>query len=375
MDPDYDNLWSALDWSLTTAGDPEVALRITGGLNVLWDHRGIPREAIAALERALNHPRGVGRTAAHAAACAELAQFHGLIGNYAAARSQFEQALSLARELGDRQRSAAILGRFGWLAREQGDSATAWARMTESLAILRELGDAREAVEALVSMAEVAILDEDPARAEALLAESRAVGQPAEHLIGWTLNHLGHAAQLRGDYQRAAQLHQESLELFQSFGARQYVGLLWARQSLGETALGLGHLDEAARWLAQGLALSQTLSDQASIAWCVAGLGSVAAFDEEPERAARLGGAAERLRQSIGCRPAPAARATYERALDVARAQLGEDAFAATWAEGRAMSLEQAIADALTDQDRSATGATASNRAGHDQSAKLRLER
>src|SRR5262249_22718949 len=102
--------------------------------------------------------------------------------------------------------------------------------------------------------------------------------------------------------------------------------------SLGETALGLGKLAEAARWLAQGLTLSQTLSDQASMSWCLAGLGSVAALDEEPELAARLWGAAERLRQAIGCRPAPAARAAYERALAAARAQLDEATFAAAWA-------------------------------------------
>jgi hypothetical protein len=101
------------------------------------------------------------------------------------------------------------------------------------------------------------------------------------------------------------------------------------------------------RWLAQGLALSQTLVNQFSMSWCLAGLGSVAALDEEPERAARLWGAAERLRQAIGCRPGPAARATYERALAVARAQLGEEGFAAAWAEGRAIPLEQAIAEAL----------------------------
>jgi hypothetical protein len=82
-------------------------------------------------------------------------------------------------------------------------------------------------------------------------------------------------------------------------------------------------LDEAARWLAQGLALSQTLFNQASMSWCLAGLGSVAALDEEPERAARLWGAAEQLRLAIGCRPAPAARTTYERAMAAARAQLG----------------------------------------------------
>jgi hypothetical protein len=83
------------------------------------------------------------------------------------------------------------------------------------------------------------------------------------------------------------------------------------------------------------------------MAWCLAGLGSVAALDEEPERAARLWGAAERLRQAIGCRPPPAARATYERAIATARTALGEEAFATAWEAGRALMLEQAIAEAL----------------------------
>jgi tetratricopeptide (TPR) repeat protein len=203
--------------------------------------------------------------------------------------------------------------------------------------------------EVLNKLAEVAILDEDPARAEALLAESPAIMQ-REHAdpntVGMTLHSLGQAAQLRGAYDRAAQLHQESLECFQAFGDRAF-GLTWAYHSLGETALGMGLLDEAARYLAQGLALSQTLNEQRDMAWCLAGLGSVAALDEQPKRAARLWGAAERLRQAIGCRPPPAARATYERAMAVARAQLGEDAFAAAWAEGRARTLEQAVVEAL----------------------------
>jgi non-specific serine/threonine protein kinase len=111
--------------------------------------------------------------------------------------------------------------------------------------------------------------------------------------------------------------------------------------------LGLGNLDKAAHWLAQGLALSQTMNDQACLAWCLAGLGSVAALDEEPQRAARLWGAVEARREITGKRAAPTARAIYERAMAVARAQLDEDAFAAAWAAGRAMSLEQAIAYAL----------------------------
>ena len=347
--PEYDNLWSALAWSHTSAGDPELALRLTRALRILWFRRGMRREAIAALERALTHPHGVGRTSAHAAARFELGQFLSFTGDYPAARLQFEQTAQLAREVGDRWWYAVAVEWLGWLAREQGESATAWARLSESLAIFRALGNAASITENLYELAGVAILDEDPARAEALLAEARAIEQ-REHAdpneIGWTLNALGHAAQLRGAYDRAAQLHQESLACFQVYGD-QHFGLPWAYHGLGETALGMGRLDEAARWLAQGLALSQTLGDPASMSWCLAGLGSVAALDEEPERAARLWGTAEQLRQAIGCRSAPAARVTYERALSIVHGQLGDDAFAAAWAAGQAMTLEQAVAFAL----------------------------
>jgi tetratricopeptide (TPR) repeat protein len=347
--PEYDNLWSALAWSQTSAGDPELALRLTRALRILWFRRGMRRQAIAALERTLTHPHGIGRTAVHAAARFELGQFLAFTGDYAAARLQYEQALQLAREVGDRWWCAVAVEWLGILAREQGDSATAWARLSESLAIYRELGNASSVAEALNMLAEVAILDEDPARAEALLAESHVLEQQ-EHAgpnqVGMTLLSLGHAAQLRGAYDRAAQLHQESLECFRAFGD-QYFGLPSAYHNLGETCLGLANLAEAAGWLAKGLALSQTIGGQASMAWCLAGLGSTAALGEAPERAARLWGAAERLRQAIGCRRAPATRITYEQAMAVARAQFGEVAFAAAWAQGQAMTLEQAIAEAL----------------------------
>lgn len=120
-------------------------------------------------------------------------------------------------------------------------------------------------------------------------------------------------------------------------------------QGLGETVLGLGDVAEGTRWLVQGLTVSWTVSDQTVLAWCLAGLGTAAALGDQPERAARLWGAAERLRQSIGCRTAPAARAVYERAMAAARAELGEEAFAAVWAAGQALPLAQALAEALGD--------------------------
>src|SRR6185503_2049136 len=141
-------------------------------------------------------------------------------------------------------------------------------------------------------------------------------------------------------------MHTESLALFRQLSA-QYGGIAWALHGLGESALAQNDLVDAREWLAAGLSHFHNLGDRAGVSWCLAGLGSAAALDAEPERAARLWGAAERLRTALGCRPAPAARATYERALALARAQLGDDAFAAAWAAGAALSLEQAITEAL----------------------------
>jgi len=164
------------------------------------------------------------------------------------------------------------------------------------------------------------------------------------------LNHLGHAAQLRREYARAEQLHQQTLAVFIERLGDRSTGVMWAYQGLGETALGQADATTARQWLRAGLRLSRDLGGRIMIAWCLAGLGSADVLDEELERAARLWGAAEHLRVTLGCRPAPAARVNYERLLVQARAQLGEEAFAAAWAVGEALSLEQAIAEALDDE-------------------------
>jgi hypothetical protein len=88
--------------------------------------------------------------------------------------------------------------------------------------------------------------------------------------------------------------------------------------------------------------------------WCLAGLAGAAVLDEEPERAARLWGAAEALRTSIDGRVSPANRANrerLERLMAEARAQLGDAAYAAAWAEGAKLTLEQAVVEALAGQD------------------------
>ena len=58
-------------------------------------------------------------------------------------------------------------------------------------------------------------------------------------------------------------------------------------------------------------------------------------------------GAAEAEREATGRREVQVIRAINERDTAETRAALGEAAFAAAWAEGRAMTLEQAVAYAL----------------------------
>jgi hypothetical protein len=64
-------------------------------------------------------------------------------------------------------------------------------------------------------------------------------------------------------------------------------------------------------------------------------------------KAGRLWGAATAVRAGIGAPLAPGERALQERSLAPVRAACGEEAFAAAWAAGAALSLEQALAEAL----------------------------
>jgi hypothetical protein len=68
----------------------------------------------------------------------------------------------------------------------------------------------------------------------------------------------------------------------------------------------------------------------------------------QPQRAARLGGAAETLREALGARLPPVLEAHCDRLLQDARLALGSQAFAAAWVAGQAFPLADALAEALS---------------------------
>lgn len=89
------------------------------------------------------------------------------------------------------------------------------------------------------------------------------------------------------------------------------------------------------------------MGDKTHIAESFEGLAGVACAQGQQERAARLFGAVEVLREALHAPMPPAARPDYEGQVATVRAALGESAFAAAWAKGRAMPMEQAISEAL----------------------------
>jgi tetratricopeptide (TPR) repeat protein len=344
---EQDNIRAALAWCLSESSAAEMGLRLSAG--VIWTGgSGDP----ALMKAALEHAQTVGghEPFSFAIALYETGVLHAFHCDYPSAHANLAKALEKFRELGMREWIAALLERLGWIAREQGDTATAVARVEEALAIAKELQDERIVDLVIPTLAEALLMQGEVTRAKGLLKEVLFRGrQPQSETIGWTLNHLGHAAQIEGDYQNAERLHLESYSILSQFAAR-WMGSAEALFSLGETALGQGDVARATSYLCKSLTMSRDLGYCPGIAWCLASLAGVAVLNEEPERAAWLWGAAEQFRQSIGVREGPASRATHERLRAQAREEFGEDAFAAAWTRGANASSEDAMASVLIER-------------------------
>ena len=80
------------------------------------------------------------------------------------------------------------------------------------------------------------------------------------------------------------------------------------------------------------------------MALCLAGVADCLAHLGDPRKAARIFGAAETVRDSIGGRLDQHERADYEGSLAYTRSLLSEADFAEAWEEGRSLSHEQAVA-------------------------------
>ncbi|MGH2593930.1 MAG: ATP-binding protein, partial [Anaerolineae bacterium] len=270
-------------------------------------------------------------------------------GDYVEATALLEESLAVQRERGDQSGGIDSLYLLGQIACYQGNYQRAVTVLEEGLALARELGDLYNSSYALDYLALVAYYQSDIERAATLWQESLALHREQEDkdATAYSLYGLGLVAQRQRNYPLAAERLEESLAVYQTAGDKRYIAI--ALYSLGQLAQAQGDHTRALSLLRESLIIRKKMGAKRGIAESLEGFASVivAGTAEQLDRAARLFGAAQGIRETIGAPVPPIERADYDRSVADARAQLGEAAFASVWAEGRAMALEQAVAYAL----------------------------
>jgi tetratricopeptide (TPR) repeat protein len=266
------------------------------------------------------------------------------------ARVYHSESLALSRELENTGGIAYGLTNLGWLARLQGDYERAGALYSEALALARELNDRLMIAIQLRQMGDLALAQDDLSTAQTRYSEATALARELNlPSLAWYISQRWEVACRQGDYETATALHQESLALWQ--GRDEKGGIAMAQYQLGTVAQQQGDYPSARAHHAQSLALWQEVGDDHGVAECLEQLAAIAQAEGQPLKAAGIFGAAAPLRVRNGMPLWPVERVNHDQqaaALRSAlRATLGEAAFAAAGAAGRALSLEEAIGYAL----------------------------
>ncbi len=397
LEAEHDNLKAALRWALETE-NANVGLRLVVALKDFWHRRGYVtegREWLSAALMLLSPAPGSFETANQDVELTTI-QVKALTGagvlafwqgDYTGSRTFYEQSLALSRQLRDKSLDAHALNGLGDVARFKSEFEQAKALFEEGLAISKEVEDLWGVAKSLSNLGYLAYRAGDHARARALHEESldlyRKLGDKSE--IGGALWRLALVAREEGDYSLARSVLDEALIISREVGDKGRIAL--SINSLGElkrlqnhypaarsfyedalvrfrelgdkwniavTLHNLGHilhrqedLEQARSYFVESLTMCHELGDKEMVAACLAGLGGVSSTLRQPHKAARLLAAAEALLESVGTFLDPADRMEYQRNTNAARAQTDEMAWDAAWAEGRAMSMEEAISCAL----------------------------
>jgi hypothetical protein len=306
LDRDYDNLRATLTWSLAH-GAPNRAARIAWSLAWFWYVRGHLSEG----------------------------------------RRWMEQILQDGNRLGPRE-TAQALAVFGMLIWAQGECREAETRLAEAETLGSAVGErSAEAFAHLVhAHANLALGDGPGALTHAAEAERlyHELAEPAS--IGVAMTVAAQVALFRGDLGDARTRLVAAETRMRAAGAPWPIALVLNLRSLVLLLAG----DDAGTLtlLRESLALSHSLRDTAALPYTLVLLAGALTGLGRDLPAARLFGAAERLHERTGAHLTnPLNRQLHEQRLDTVRARLDPVAFAAAWEAGRALSLQETIAEAI----------------------------
>lgn len=345
LQTEYGNLRTALSWAAKQPA-PEMELRLVGALASFWHGRGFYSEGRSAISRALSRAAN--------APTALRAKLLGGAGVLAAAQSEYslaatyhQKALELYHEVDDKRGVATCLRHLGTQSGNRGDYTEAISLTQQSLACFQALGDTAGLAAAYNNLG-VWAREQGAFKAAAdAYIESLALYRRLRHTsrMALTLSNLGEVIHDLGEAERAIGYLNESITLYESLNDSW--GQALNLHLLGRFASDREDLAVAETHYRESLALWLRLGNRRRIALSLEGLAGVAALQPDAERAARLWGAAEALREEIDCPLSPTDRPGYENQVAQARASLNSQVFEAAWTRGRAALLDQTIVYAL----------------------------
>jgi predicted ATPase/DNA-binding SARP family transcriptional activator len=346
LEGEHDNLRAALACSLARADEGETSLRLASTLVWFWRLRGYLEEGRRWLEEALQSAKSVGCTKLRARAYYAAGTLASLQVHSALARSRLSESAELWRELGDRQGLAYALGQLGRVAWAEGNYEEWRSLHARSTALFREVGD-KWGLAFTLTAGLIADPERDLARSRSYLEESVALWHELGDRWGFALalNSLGEVARYESNYQQAAQFYAESITLKRALGNKRDLAL--SLHNSGHALQRLGAYRQAALQFQESLALFLEIGDRSGVAACLVGLAGTAGGEGKHEPAVRLFAAGEALFAAASARLDPIDRIEYDRNLAAVRARLDAATFAAAWAAGRTLTMEQAVAYAV----------------------------
>ena len=227
----------------------------------------------------------------------------------------------------------------------------ALAYCDEALTLGRQVGDAEAIAHALFTYGNALERTGSYDRAEALYAEGERWARVVNHtwFLPQALHRLANLAALRDDIDRATALCTEALALIRQTGnswselPTLEVGIRIARRQADVERVDMTAHQVGNRY--------RELGNPGGVALAATPLAWVARLRGAELRAARLLGAADALMAVSGRVRLPGDQADYDDDVALVRASLGEEGYSAAWAEGRAMTYEQAVEYTLRRDD------------------------
>jgi predicted ATPase/DNA-binding XRE family transcriptional regulator len=342
LEMEHDNLRAALGWAVNH--DPPAALQLLAGLWYFWFRGGHWVEGTAWAQKIIPITSDQ-HTSARAYALLGAANLAARSGLYTGIEKWLSEGETLAEAVGDDSRIWARITRGLQLP----DHAQAVAMLEEAITLARASDSAWLTAEALFVLGErergAGHLD----RAAALYTDSlqlfRPVGDPSASL--WPLGNLGRLAFQRGDYAEAQAAFDECVSRWRALGNKAGV-VDWLIQ-LAAVAQRQGDAARARAALAECFQLARDIGNVEAIADCLVMAAGLAESAGELAEAAQLLAAVTVLTRRDPVHPIidPASDAEYTRRVASVQARLSEPAFEAAWAEGQALTLQQAIDLAL----------------------------